>query len=204
VAIANPNNPTGTVLGERDLLRIVEAAARVGAVALVDEAYFYFYPGTVAPYCRRFPNLVVTRTFSKACGLAGVRLGYAVGHAGVIASVRKLQPIDHASSFAIRCGEYLLDHEDLIWQHVRQVERGKRYLARALGRLGFAVRTGFANFVLVDLGARKERIARALEKSGILVATNIRLPFAPTHARMAVGSVAQMRRVVDVVRGCRR
>src|SRR5207249_2399044 len=102
VAIANPNNPTGTIFAETDLEKILQAAAENLTIVLLDEAYFYFYPKTMLGRHLEFPNLVVTRTFSKACGIAGVRLGYAVGAPWIISQVMKLQPIDHVSNFAVK------------------------------------------------------------------------------------------------------
>src|SRR5438034_6064193 len=90
IAIANPNNPTGTVFAESDLEKILRAAAENRTIVLIDEAYFYFYTRTMLGRHVEFPNLVVTRTFSKACGIAGVRLGYAVGAPAIMREVTKL------------------------------------------------------------------------------------------------------------------
>lgn len=192
VAIANPNNPTGTAISEADLLRIVEAAAAHNALALVDEAYFHFYPGTLVPWLPQHDNLVVTRTFSKACGLAGMRLGYALAHPAVVSAMATLQPIDVASNFALKLGEYLLDHPDLVRSHVRQVEDGKAWLLSALARLGLPARGSAANFVIVDLGAARSEVVEALAREGVLVGASLRLPFDSNYVRVTVGSEAQM------------
>ncbi|MBI4848377.1 MAG: histidinol-phosphate aminotransferase family protein [Chloroflexi bacterium] len=200
VAIANPNNPTGTVIAESDFIRIVQKALECDAVVLADEAYYYFYNHTMVNHLDRFSNLVVTRTFSKACGLAGIRLGYALGHPSIIAEIRKLLPIDHGNAFALKFGEYIVDHEHLIWQYVAVVEKGKTYLIDTLTSLGLQVRPSYANFILVDVGSERDRICDELERRDILVGAHLRLPFSANYIRVTIGTVAQMEMLVNVLK----
>jgi histidinol-phosphate aminotransferase len=195
VAIANPNNPTGTVIPNDDLVRIVEKAAKCNVLALIDEAYFHFYGRTMVNYIGAFDNLVVTRTFSKACGAASVRLGYAIGHPEVIAAMNKLQPIDHVNGFAVLVGEYLIEHHELIAGYVRQVENGKALLLKELRKMGLATVNGFGNFVLVDFGIRKDEIVSRLAGKGILLGTHLKFPFRRSnYVRVTVGPPNQMKR----------
>ena len=200
IAIANPNNPTGTVFSERDLETILSNARNNGTIVLVDEAYYYFYKETMLPRCADFPNLVVTRTFSKACGIAGVRLGYAAGSPGIITQLKKLQPIDHISNFAVKLGEYILDHEELIWNYAAEVEKGKDFLISEMSKLGLACRSSHANFILIDFGQRQEEVARKLRERNVLVGANLRLPFPSGYIRVTVGPVSQMQQFVEVLR----
>lgn len=199
VALANPNNPTGTVLEEPVLLDILRRAARHGALVLMDEAYYHFYGRTMVGHLPRFDNLVVTRTFSKSCGAAGVRLGYAIGHPDVIAVLNRVQPIDHVSVFAVRVGEYLMEHKGLIKQYVRQVEAGKRYLLGQLERLEIPAFGSHANFVLVEFGRSKDRLVRLLRDRGILIGASLRLPFPSSLVRVTAGPVPVMRQVLAVL-----
>lgn len=199
VAIANPNNPTGTVFSESELLTIAERAASFGAIVLVDEAYFYFYRGTMIPHVVATENLVVTRTFSKACGLATIRLGYAVGPAPIIKDVQKIQPIDHASGLAVRCGEYILDHLDLVTRYADEVEAGKAHVLDALARLGLTAIGGHGNFVVIDFGGRREQLVAAMRREGILLGTWLRLPFDNSYVRATVGPVVQMQSFIDAL-----
>jgi len=200
VALANPNNPTGTVLEEALLLAILERAGRHGALVLVDEAYFHFYKRTVLGYLPRFDNLVVTRTFSKACGAAGVRLGYAMGARDVIACINKIQPIDHVNVFAIRVGEFLLDHPEIIHDYVEKTRTGQGYLMKHLQALGLHVVGSHANFVLVDLSCQKEAIVRFLQSRHIRISGTLRLPFSSTFIRITTGPVRVMERCVNAFR----
>lgn len=199
VAIANPNNPTGTVFSTGDLSRLASRAAACDCLVLIDEAYFYFHDQTMAPLVEEFDNLVVTRTFSKAFGLAGVRLGYALGAPPVIAEVQKLQPIDHANVFAAKLGEYAIEHEDLAWEYAREVAAGKTYLIAALRALGLAIVDSHANFILADAGADRARLVRGLQDH-VLIGTTVRLPFPNEYVKITVGPVRQMERLVGLLK----
>jgi histidinol-phosphate aminotransferase len=200
VAIANPNNPTGSVLPQQSVVQVIEKAAAVGAICLIDEAYYYFHSETVAPLVSQYPHLVVTRTFSKACGLASVRLGYALGSRAVIAEAQKLQPIDHASGFAVALGTYMVDHEEIAWAYAANVRDGRAMVASELTSLGFPVVDSAANFLVFDVGEDPRRIADYLRERGILISTNLRLPFPHQFVRVTVGPPESMRPFVDAMR----
>jgi len=195
VAVANPNNPTGTVIPEADLCDIVERAAAFDALVLVDEAYYHFYGRTMLAYFDGYENLVITRTFSKACGLASVRLGYALAHPPVISEVKKLQPMDHANAFALKLGEYIVDHEELIWDYVAQIEAGKAYLTVETERMGFTSPRSYGNFLLVDVNGKRDRLIEEVERRGILIGAQVRLPFPNSYVRVTVGPVEEMRQL---------
>ncbi len=198
VAIANPNNPTGTVFSTADLSVLARRAAALDCLVLIDEAYFYFHGETMAPLVEDLGNLVVTRTFSKAFGLAGVRLGYALGAPAVIETVQKLQPIDHANVFAARLGQYAIEHEDLAWEYAREVAAGKTYLVTTLRALGLTVVDSHANFILADVGADRTRVVQGLQDHVLLGAT-VHLPFPNEYVKITVGPVRQMERLVDLL-----
>ena len=198
VALANPNNPTGTAFAVADLLTLVARANELDCLVLIDEAYFYFHAETIAPFVAEFDNLVVTRTFSKAFGLAGVRLGYALGAPAVIGAVQKLQPIDHVNVFAARLGQHAIEHEDLAWAYAHEVADGKAYLIGALRGLGLAVIDSYANFVLVDAGARRVRMVEALREQ-VLIGTTVRLPFPNEYVKITIGPRRHMERLVDLL-----
>ena len=187
-------------MDQNDIDKILKKTAENRTIVLLDEAYFYFYPQTMLGRHVEFPNLIVTRTFSKACGIAGVRLGYAVGAPAIISHVMKLQPIDHVSSFAVKIGEYILDHEPLIWEHAAAVNEGKLFLSKQLAELGLACRGSHANFVLADFGDRRQELIEKLRDRDILVAANLRLPFSSGYVRITAGPVDQMRWFIDVLR----
>ena len=198
VAIANPNNPTGTVFCTDDLLMLLTRAAAIDCLVLIDEAYFYFYKDTMAPMISQFDNLIVTRTFSKAFGLAGVRLGYALATPEVIAAASKLQPIDHTNVLAVKLGSYAIEHEELAWDYAQEVAAGRTYLVGELRALGLKVVDSHGNFILVDAGSDRSGFTHSLQQQ-VLLGTNVRLPFANDYLKVTVGPVHQMEQLMDIL-----
>lgn len=199
VAVANPNNPTGTVFSDREMRALIERAGEVGAIFLSDEAYFYFHDGTALPWIGEYPHLLVSRTFSKAWGLAGIRLGYAAGAPEVIAEIQKLQPIDHTNSLAVACGRYMLAHESIVREYARDVVAARASVAARLRALGCEVAGTAGNFLLVDAGRPPETVAAALDARGIMVGTALRLPFPHQYFRVSIGPEAVMAPFVDAM-----
>lgn len=150
--LANPNQPTGTVMTEGRLRAIVDSAAKRDTLVVVDEAYHMFSPITALPLVREYPNLIVTRTFSKAFGLAGLRLGYCVADAARIRDVMLLRPVTDSNSIALKTAEFALDHVDWIERRVADFVAGRMLLTDGLRALGVAVYDSHCNFVLVRCG----------------------------------------------------
>lgn len=201
VAIASPNNPTGTVIDEQLFLEIVKLAQRFGALVLIDEAYYFFTRKTLLPHVLEFNNVVLTRTFSKACGLAALRLGFAYGHPSIIRNLRKCQPIFEVNSLAVKAAAYLIKNENLIWNYARDVELGKDYLARTLPKLGVKVHCGHGNFVLIDLMKRNtEPVVNRLKSMGVRVGSGYSLPALSRCIKVTAGPVKVMRKFTIIFR----
>ena len=196
VAIANPNSPTGTIVDEGFLRRVVEKAQSAGVVALIDEAYYPFYSGTMLPYVNEYDNMVVTRTFSKAYGLAGLRLGYVAGSEGLIDLLKKVRPMYEVTGLAVHFGCYILDHMDAVDTYVKQVDEGKRYLAGEMANLGFETHPTHANFMHVRIPdeALRATITEGLAAQDILI-TGSQGPPLQDSIRISLGPVGQMRTV---------
>jgi histidinol-phosphate aminotransferase len=192
--LANPNNPTGTLLGKSGLKRIVEAAKRTLVVA--DEAYFEFAGVTALPWIRRHRNLIVTRTFSKVTGLAGLRLGCIFAHREVAEMLRRAESPFPVSIAALAAAEAALRDRSFIRQSAKQIVSNRNSLERNLRRLGAKVTPSAANFVLADFDARAPRIVEGLAGAGILVRDCTRWFGRPGFVRITVGTNAQMQRLV--------
>jgi histidinol-phosphate aminotransferase len=132
IAIANPNNPTGTVAPAEDLRRIARLAP--DAAVLVDEAYFEFYGESTLMTRSEFPNLFVARTFSKAYGLAGLRIGMLVGDADQMRAVRRVSSPYNVNAVALACLPEALGDQAYIQQYVSEVRESRVRLECALGR----------------------------------------------------------------------
>jgi histidinol-phosphate aminotransferase len=203
VFIANPDNPVGTYVKAAALSRFLKAVPRRVTVVL-DEAYYEFaagrrdYPRSLA-LLQEHPNLVVTRTFSKAYGLAGLRIGYAVASAEVAAALNKVREPFNVSLVAQEAALAALDDGRFLRRTVRLVEEGRRFLRREIEALGGRTVETATNFVLADLGRAAAPVYERLLRRGVIVR-----PMAAwgldTFIRVTVGRPADNRRFVRALK----
>lgn len=202
IAIANPNNPTGLAARRADLLKIAEAAP--DAAVLIDEAYFEFcgqtaVGETLIPALASHPNLFVGRTFSKAYGLAGLRLGVLTGAAEQIACLRRLSVPFNVNSVALTCLEEALADQAFVSHHVAQVKQGRERLQQLFHELGLRFWPSQTNFVLVRVG-ESSKFVQAMQRRGILVRDSSSHPGCAGCVRITVGTPAQMDGVLLAIR----
>jgi histidinol-phosphate aminotransferase len=197
VWLASPNNPTGDAVDRAEIRALLEGLP--DALVVVDEAYGEFAGRTVAPWVRRFGNLVVLRTFSKAYGLAGVRLGYALLPEPLRPPFDKAATPFPVSAPAVAAGLAALADRAHLRRTVETVRRGRALLRK---RVPFTTYPSEANFVLADLSPlRAPRVAEALFRKGVLVRDCSRMEgCGPGHLRITVGTAEQNRRVVAALR----
>jgi histidinol-phosphate aminotransferase len=208
IAIANPNNPTGLAAPRADLLRLAEAAP--DAAVLIDEAYFEFCGETIVgetivdktliPDLARHPNLFVVRTFSKAYGLAGLRLGVLTGAAEQIGYLRRFGLPFNVNAAALACLEEALADQAFVSNHVAQVKQGRERLAQLFNELGLRFWPSETNFVLVRVGASAQTFVESMQRRGILVRDFSASPGCDGCVRITVGTPSQMDGVLQAIR----
>jgi len=167
IAVANPNNPTGAAVACEVLLQVARAVPM--AAVLVDEAYFEFHGETILKSPERPLNLFVARTFSKAYGLAGLRIGFLAGDAGQIKVVRRIASPYNVNAFALAALPEALRDQQYVECYVADVQRGRGVLEDELKTLGLHYWPSRANFVLVRVGTAHVEFIQALRTRGILV-----------------------------------
>jgi histidinol-phosphate aminotransferase len=167
IAVANPNNPTGAFVSIGDLLRI--AAAAPDAAILIDEAYFEFCGETAIMQWLETPNLFVTRTFSKAYGMAGLRIGVLMGDQGQMRMLRRASSPYNLNSVALACLPYALADRDFVNGYVADVKQGRSELESELAPWGIRFWPSRANFVLMYLGENCKAFIREMRTRGILI-----------------------------------
>lgn len=167
IAVANPNNPTGAFASLSDLLSIAKAAPDVAL--LIDEAYFEFSGETMAPQWRELPNLFVSRTFSKAYGMAGLRIGVLMGNTDQMRWLRRASSPYSLNSVALACLPDALHDQDFIRHYVGQTLDGRRELEAELEAWHVRFWPSRANFVLMHLGQQCKEFISAMRVRGILV-----------------------------------
>lgn len=189
--LPNPNSPTGNLLSLTELQRILKAAKQT--MVVIDEAYFEFSGVTAIHWIRRYSNLIVTRTFSKTAGLAGLRLGCIFVNRELAATMRKAQSPYPVNVAALAAGEAALGDRAFIARTVREVRNGKQELERGLSRLGIPYFPSGGNFLLIHFGVRAKEIVAALDRKGILVRDRSSDFGGEGYVRVTLGTLAQTR-----------
>ena len=186
IAIANPNSPTGQVVSREEILRVLEAAPQ--AAVLVDEAYFHFHGHTVMDLIGRVPNLIVARTFSKAYGLAGLRLGLLAAATDQMQWLRRVISPYSVNSLALACLPAALDDQAYIDWYVGEVLEARKEFTAALDRLGVRYWPSEANFVLTSIGPKHAEFSRAMRDRGVLVRDRSADPGCDGCVRITIGT----------------
>ena len=198
IAIANPNNPTGLAARREDLLKITESAP--DAAVLIDEAYFEFYGETLIPDLARHPNLFVVRTFSKAYGLAGLRLGVLTGAAEQIGYLRRFSLPFNVNAVALACLKEALADQAFVTEHVAQVRQGRERLAQLFNELGLRFWPSRTNFILVRVGDSAKPFVESMQRRGVLVRDSSASPGCEGCVRITIGTPSQMDTVLPAIR----
>lgn len=198
IALANPNSPSGSVATRA---QIIEIARRVPqAVILVDEAYFHFHGETVLDLIETIPNLVVARTFSKAYGLAGLRLGLLAGPVELMRWVRRVLSPYSVNSLALACLPPALEDEPYVEWYVGEVVAARAEFESALDAAGVRRWPSSANFVLVEIGSKHAEFVRLMHEGGVLVRDRSSDPGCDGRVRITIGTREQMRGAISVLR----
>jgi len=207
VFVANPNNPTGTWLSGMELEQFVAGLPR-HVIVVVDEAYFELaadpgmgatdYPNTVT-WLGRYPNLMVTRTFSKAYGLAGLRVGYSVSHPEVADLLNRVRQPFNVNSVALAAAVVALDDTAHLQKTQEATRNGMRQLTAAFAGMGLEYIRSVANFVSVDLGHPAARIYDALLHEGVIVRPVANYGM-PNHLRVTVGLAEENARFIAALK----
>jgi len=194
--IANPNNPTGTLVQPKDLRRILRAASQT--LVLVDEAYFDFSGLTVLPWIRQYSNLLVARTFSKSAGLAALRLGCLFAKPEILDVMRRACSPYPVNTAALVAAEASVRDARFLRNYTCEVLQSRALLEKGLSRLGARVYPSEANFILADFGPRAHGLVLALERKGILVRERRDFPRAG-FMRISAGTRADTRRLLRAI-----
>jgi len=192
VVICNPNNPTGMDVPRSSIMQISQAAP--DAAILLDEAYFDFYGQTMLDQIGKLPNLFVARTFSKAYGLAGMRLGVMVGDQAQMSVLRRMASPFNVNAFAMECLVEALADRQFVADYVEQVIASREWLRKELEQLNFKCWPSHGNFILCRLGPEKKSILDALRVRGISLRDR---PDCEGCVRITIGKQQEMERLIS-------
>ncbi|MEW5766039.1 MAG: histidinol-phosphate transaminase [bacterium] len=202
VFIANPNNPTGTMVTQQAVGHFL---SRIPSSVLVvfDEAYYEYidredFPKSLELLKER-ENILILRTFSKIYGLAGLRIGYGIGRPEVISAINRVRPPFNVNSLAQKAAVAALDDEEYAKQCRRLNQEGYVYLTQELKRLGLAFVHSVANFILVDVGQDGRRVFERLLAEGVVVRPMGGYGLT-THLRVTIGRPEENERFIQAIK----
>jgi histidinol-phosphate aminotransferase len=197
IFLNTPNNPTGQLVPHAAISRIAEAARH--AIVLVDEAYIEFGGSTFLPALARHPNVLVGRTFSKAYGLAGMRVGVVIGQPEALDPVRAVTLPFNINAVAIAATLAALRDREFLPRYAAQVARSRERLYAACTRLGLEYWPSAANFVLVRAGERVPLVMEALAARHVHVRDRSRDPSTPGCLRITAGIVEHTEAAIEAL-----
>ncbi len=197
IAIANPNSPSGTIAAREQILELARLAPQ--AVILVDEAYFHFCGETVMDLIGTLPNLIVARTFSKAYGLAGLRVGLLAGPVDLMHWIRRVLSPYSVNSVALACLPAALDDKAYLNWYAGEVLAARTEFEQALSAADVRYWPSRANFILVDIGPRHKEFVHHMLAQGVLVRDRSNDPGCDGRVRITVGTREQMRKAVTAL-----
>lgn len=201
VFVANPNQPTGTVMDADVVRAVLGRAGEVGAIVMVDEAYTFFAPETSAlPLVDEHPNLLVARSFSKA-GFAGIRIGFLAGSPEVIGTLFKVRSAAEVNAVAIAAARLLLAHPEIGEDYAAEVAAGRAVLEARARELGLTPLPSHANFMQIRLpdGLDPAAVVGALRERRWLIKGPFREPGLAGCVRVTLGPPALMTEFADVL-----
>ena len=201
VFIANPNNPTGTLLSQLSLESFIGSLPDT-CICVLDEAYFEFvnrleFVNSI-DWLKKFPNLLITRTFSKAYGLAGLRVGYGLSSPEMADILNRVRQPFNNNTLALVAAEAALGDDQHLQQTISVNEQGMQQLTEGFKQLGLEWIPSAGNFVLVDLKQAGQPIYEALLRKGVIVRPvgNYELP---NHLRISIGSAAENQKFLQAL-----
>ena len=194
--ICNPNNPTGTMVTEAELVEFFDKVPENVLIAY-DEAYREFvtrddYPMDSVKFTKKYPNILIMRTFSKAYGLAGIRVAYAIGAKDIIENINKVRGPFNVNTLGQIAAIAALEDEDFVEEIYKVNLEGKNYLYEEFKKLGFEFPESETNHIYVNVERSAEEIFVELQKRGVIIR-----PMGGTWIRVSIGTMEENKIFVE-------
>jgi histidinol-phosphate aminotransferase len=197
VFLCNPNNPTGTLLDKSVIETILKAATNTAVV--LDEAYAEFSGVTVVPWINEYPQLFVARTFSKAAGLAGLRLGAVIACAESLAVLRRATAPFPVNVAALAAAEAAVGDSRTMKLYVKNILRTRVWFEKELHRMNVKTYPSAGNFLLADFGPGGSEMCAQLLKKGVLLRDRAK-DIGPGLVRVSIGTQKEMERLLKLIK----
>ncbi len=200
VVLVNPNNPTGTSIKKEDIVKIMKKAKDNDALVFIDEAYYPFFNESSIGLINKFDNLIVSQTFSKAFGMANLRLGYLASNEENIKNMLKALSPYSVNGVAAACAFAAIDDYDYVKSYVGEINQNKIKLYKTLEKLNIKYYKSDANFLLIDVGDKCYSYCEKLKKKGILARNKTKDPLLNGCVRITIGTKEQMEKLVKALK----
>ena len=200
IIIANPNSPTGTIINPKKLEKIIEKSNRLKVPVVIDEAYYGFYKFSYIKHIKKYSNLIITRTFSKVFGLAGLRAGFLVANPSVAKNLYKYKPMYEINSLSCLAIEFLLKNPKIITKHLKEVSQGKKFLIKELKRMNYDFIDTYGNFFHINFGKNRNNFEKILRKNKILVRKGPGVKGFEGYLRLSLGSKHHMKKILQLIK----
>ena len=199
ICIPNPDSPTGSILKSREILTLLEVCKKNNSLLLIDEAYYPFYNYTSLEFLKEFKNLIICRTFSKAWGLAGIRVGYLISSEEQIKIMNLTRPMYEIGALQLKISQEIIKHFHRMVQSVDRLIKGKLFFEEEMRKLNFKTLTTYGNFSHVDFGLNRDNITSELDKY-ILYRKKFNHPALLNYSRFSSAPVSTMKQVVNLIK----
>ena len=197
VYICNPNNPTGRMFTKEQISDFVTRLA--STIFIIDEAYIEFAGGSISDLCKKYNNLIVVRTFSKAFGIAGLRLGYTISSTFLSNHLSKTRNGKEVNSLAQAAGIACLENINYTYDYIEEVKKSRSYTIKSLSHLGYDCIDTKGNFILIKVRKPNDFVL-SLRQQHILVRDVSKLPQMNGYVRITIGSRDKMELFVEKVK----
>jgi histidinol-phosphate aminotransferase len=198
ICIPNPDSPTGSTLSKLEINTLLIECRKYNTILFIDEAYYPFYDNTSLNFCSEYENLIICRTFSKAWGLAGIRVGFLISSNKQISYMNLGRPMYEIGSIQLKIISDVLDNSQEMLESVQRLLEGKNYFEQEMRKLKFETLNTFGNFSHVNFGIQRDKITRELDKF-ILYRKKFDHPSLLNYSRFSSAPVSIMKNVVNKI-----
>ena len=195
VILSNPNSPTGTIIEDKYISKIMKITKEKNIPLIIDEAYYEFYGKSLIKYLRSNKNLFILRTFSKAFGIAGARVGYIVSSRQNISYLSKFKPMYEVNSIGLVTAKLIIKNKKIVNDYVKKTLLAKKIIINYLRQNNIDYKNTKANFLLIDKKNIKKNIFNICKKNNILVSDKI---FFKKYLRVTVGPINKMKTFLNI------
>ncbi len=197
--LCNPNNPTGTIFTEAEFFHFMSRVPK-DTVVLYDEAYAEFvtdsdYPKDSFKLYKKYPNMVIMRTFSKVYGLAGLRVGYSFANKALLQSINKVRNVFNVNKLAQIAATVALDDQDFVKEVIAVNNEGKEYLYKSFDAMGITYIPSETNYILLDTGKDCGEVFESMQRQGVIIR-----PIRGTFIRVTIGTMDQNERFIGALK----